>query len=190
MTATHATYPKALLPGELPSTHEYHIAGINPEPWAIGPITSRKMIGGKRGVPFVGPNEVLKTYQEALRTEFQNLELPAHMIDAPSELEIFFWRRLDKYEFDSGTKHQRHVADTTNLVKGTEDALQGILFPNDRLNVVIRGQIVEQSPTTNPGLIILHRPYDDYWPGEEFIGSAWERLRATANAVPDLGNWN
>lgn len=188
MTAIHNTFPKVTMPGELPSTHEYHIPGINPEPWAIGPISTRTS-GGKR-IPFVGVNEVLKTYQEALRVEFQNMELAPHMIDVPSELEIFFWRRLDGYEFNSGAKHQRHVADTTNLVKGTEDALQGILFPNDRLNLVIRGQIIEQSATTDPGIIILHRPYDDYWPGQEFVGPSWDRLRAAANAAPDLGNWN
>lgn len=169
--------------------HEYRIPGINPEPWAIGPITSRKMIGGKRGVPFVGPNETLVTYQQAIRTEFENFDFPPHMINAPSELEIYFWRRLDKYEFDDGSKHQRHIADTTNLVKGTEDALQGILFPNDRLNVVIRGHIVEQNASTDPGLIILHRPYQSAWMVEQIAGQQWISLRAAANAAPDLGNF-
>jgi hypothetical protein len=148
------------------------------------------MIGGKRGVPFVGPNEVLTTYQEALRVEFKNMVLPPVMIEGPSELELYFWRRLDKYEFTDGKKHQRHIADTTNLIKGTEDALQGILFPNDRQNVVVHGHIVEQGPDTAPGLIILHRAHDGYWPGSEYIGAAWDRFRTAANAAPDLGNWN
>lgn len=182
MTSLHKISPDGA------TTHQYWIPGINPEPWAVGPIKIHRGTGGKRGAPHVGPNEVLTTYQEALRVEFKNLETPPFMIDGPSELEIYFWRRLDKYEFDSGAKHQRHVADTTNLVKGTEDALQGILFQNDRLNVVIHGVIVEQSPSTDPGLIILHRAYDGYW-GQDYVPPTWERLRAAANAVPDLGNW-
>lgn len=184
MRSTHQLSPDGI------TTHQYEIPGINPEPWAIGPITSRKMIGGKRGAPFVGPNEGLQTYQNALRVEFQNMELPPVMIDGPSEIEFYFWRRLDSYEFSDGSKHQRHIADTTNLIKAAEDALQGILFPNDRLNVVVHGQIVEQSPSTNPGLLILHRAHDGSWPGDVFFnGSKWERIRAAANAAPDLGNW-
>jgi hypothetical protein len=186
VTAEHRTYP---LNGEGDFvTHEYLVPGINPEPWAIGPITSRKMIGGKRGVPFVGPNETLTTYQQALVAELQALPNPVALINGTSELELFFWRRLDRYEFDSGKKHQRHIADTTNLIKGTEDALQGLLFPNDRQNVVVHGHIVEQGPDTNPGLIILHRAHDNYWPGEEHVAASWARIRAAANTAPDLGN--
>lgn len=167
-------------------THEYRIPGINPEPWAIGPVGTR-MNKGKR-VAYVGEEAVLKNYQQALRTEFESIQLPPNVINEPSELEIYFWRRLDKYEFDGGAKHQRHVADTTNLVKGTEDALQGILFPNDRLNMVIHGHIVEQSPSADPGLIILHRAYDSAYTYLR-VDKSWANLRAAANAAPDLGNF-
>lgn len=165
-------------------TREYRIVGINPEPWAIGPLGTMSR-GGKK-VPFIGANEVLTNYQAALRTAIN--ELNPVMMEGPSELEMFFWRKLDKYSFGDSTKHQRHIADATNLAKGTEDALQGILFANDRLNLVVYSHVVEQSTITHPGIIIMHRAHDGYWPGAEYVEPRWQQLREQGDSVPDLGN--
>lgn len=161
----------------------YRITGINPEPWAIGPL-GVKYAGPKR-IPFVGENANLASYQKAVKQYFKdNYVCQPH--DGMTEFEFYFWRRLDQYELASGKKHQRHVADATNMQKALEDALQGVLVTNDRNVRYITSCVVEQGPDVNPGIIILHKTInpENFWQG----GPDWRKERAAAEAVPDLGN--
>ncbi len=130
----------------------YLITDINPEPWAVGPldIIYRGHGAGRKHFPVVGPNTKLKFYQDAIRSEMETLYPEAEMLTGLVEVEFHFWR----------SSAHGQPADATNLQKATEDALQGILFENDRDNRWATGHVVEQTPDTRPALVIHVAPYD------------------------------
>lgn len=101
---------------------------VNPEPWAIGPVQVTKK--GGRHIPFVGRNNQLHTYQEAIReqlAEWNTLLMPGYYWSRH-----YFWRSRDQYEaIASGKKVRKHEVDLTNMVKAAEDAAQKILYVND-----------------------------------------------------------
>jgi len=118
----------------------YWITGINPEPWTPG---TAFRYGGGRGAGIAKQGK-LRAYQEAVGEEFayQN----PHYVPMIGELSLtfYFWR---------STAHG-NVADATNLLKSTEDALQQILYVNDRQNRHVASTIMEQSPETAPHILI------------------------------------
>lgn len=136
---------------------------VNPEQWTIGPVSSIRRNG--KSIPFVAPNEQLLAYQKAVQEEIRsNSSGPIICSKEPCEVRFYFWRRLDKYILPSERAHSRHVADATNLQKGLEDALQGLLFTNDRQVQYISSEIVEQTTETQPGIIIVIRtPYTRHY---------------------------
>jgi hypothetical protein len=69
---------------------------------------------------------------------------------------FYFFRRIDKYVDMGDHIRSRNAVDATNLQKGLEDALQGILFENDREVVDIRSVIVQQGHDVNPPFVIIH----------------------------------
>lgn len=110
--------------------------------------------------PYVGPNAQLKTYQQAIREEMESRA--PKMIEAPRvEMEIWFWRRIDRYRTPADLAARKHEADATNLQKGLEDALQGLLFMNDRVIADIRSVVVEQTADTKPLIIIRVSEQDE-----------------------------
>jgi Holliday junction resolvase RusA-like endonuclease len=117
----------------------YWVTGINPEPWAIGTPYRR----GSKGLG-ISPNGKLKAYQAGLTEEFyvQNPHAVVHQGDL--QVTFYFWR----------SSAHGQPADATNLMKATEDALQGILYDNDRSNRDVRSIIMEQSPPTSPHIMI------------------------------------
>jgi Holliday junction resolvase RusA-like endonuclease len=119
----------------------YQISGINPEPWTPALIP-------RRGQPVKGGK--LEAYQAAIKEELplQN----AHFIQHEGDLSCWFF----VYRSSAHGKQ----ADATNIQKATEDALQGVLFGNDRYNRDVRCVIMEQSPTTNPHLYIRIGDFD------------------------------
>ena len=122
------------------------IRGINPEPWAIGTVNC----WGK-GKGTISPNIKVLNYQKALQEELslRNLE-PSEPLWA-QDLHILYFRSTERGQ----------PADVTNLNKATEDALQGILFANDRINRKVTGEIIEQHPhVEHVGLIIEIKDYD------------------------------
>lgn len=124
------------------------ITSINPEPWAIGTIHA----WGK-GRADMAPNPKLVTYKAALREELENMGYtePDQGDGWPIHVKFYFFRSTER----------GNVADTTNLVKSTEDACQGILFGNDRFNRHVEGEIMEQGPDVEDvGIIIDIEPYD------------------------------
>jgi Holliday junction resolvase RusA-like endonuclease len=161
---------------------------INPEPWAIGPVgISNK--GGKMH-PYIGPNPQLLNYQHAVREYLQKNYGPFIPVERKCQLHFYFWRRLDTYTTPTGRVSQGHEADTTNLQKGLEDALAGLLFKNDRQVKLLVSEIIEQDVETDPGImIIFEAPYRPAHlieiPQAEL--EQFARFRADANKV-DLGN--
>src|SRR4051794_39473343 len=99
-------------------TGKWFVLHINPEPWAVGSIS------GKR----ISPNPNLVAFQSAVREELEGQTLPRDF----RKLEFFFFRQTAKYIDTSDHVRQRNQADTTNCQKALEDALQGVLFHNDR----------------------------------------------------------
>jgi Holliday junction resolvase RusA-like endonuclease len=167
----------------------YFIAGVNPEPWAVGTLGVRRQTTGKP-TPYMAPNEQLVAYQKAIREELLSQNPPKPTSNVPNKLVFFFYRRLDEYQVGSKTL-RRHVADATNLQKALEDALQGILIDNDRNVTNITSIVVEQGPDTDPGVMILHEinPY----PGaidifKKDLLHLRELRENTASSVLDLGN--
>lgn len=138
----------------------YSITGINPEPW----VAPEGAIGRKNGKMFVQfyKSSGLMSYQSAIMEEIrlQNGHLPiTHKpLEEPTQITFWLWRELSQSDDKDS---QRNVADATNMQKALEDALQGILYINDKRNVDIRTIIVEQSKTTYPNIQIEVRTGSD-----------------------------
>ena len=125
------------------------IEGINPEPWQA----SEGSVGRKSGklyVQFHKPSG-LSDYQNAVASEFKRRYPEIEAATGSAELIFYFWRQVDP---DSRAK----VADATNLQKSTEDALQKILYVNDRQIKNAQSWIVEQLADTEPMILIGIRP--------------------------------
>jgi Holliday junction resolvase RusA-like endonuclease len=133
------------------STMRWFALRINPEPWEIGPLSVGRKNGGL--FPRVGQATNLHMYQEAIREDLRERDI--EMLDGNIILRFFFWRQQAQYKSTATDRQvQRHVADATNLQKGLEDALQGILFANDRMVDDVRSVVVEQGPSVSPLIVI------------------------------------
>lgn len=131
----------------------YLIEGINPEPWAA----SEGAIGRKNGKAFIHFHkpESLRMYQESVKDEFLIANPQAVKVAGDIEIVFYFWRELTGFEMNEGQKKRRAAyADATNLQKALEDALQGILYDNDRDIVSVRSVIIEQTQETEPAILI------------------------------------
>lgn len=136
----------------------WFVLDVNPEPWAIGPVgVSRK--GGKL-IPFVGQNAQLAAYQQAIREELG----PQEMMEGKFHLTFIFFRNRAEYETPQARTHRKHEADLTNLQKATEDALQGVLFKNDKDVVDVHSIMAEQGPDVVGRIIIeIYEDPDVHW---------------------------
>lgn len=130
------------------------IEGVNPQPWK-SPSAGTKRFGGKV-VAYTYPNPEVVLYQEAVK-EYVADEYPALVPVEPGEhgllVTFWFWRSLNY----GGQRRQR--CDTTNLVKATEDALQGLLYTNDKHNRTVTGHIVAQDARVEPLIMVTAMPY-------------------------------
>lgn len=116
---------------------KYVLHGVNPTPW-MASLSSR--VGGK--TRHYKPAE-LEAYQSAIRDALDGApQVPWAMF----AIDFYFWR-------SAGTTHD-HQADATNLQKSTEDALQGVLFNNDRDVRRVQSTIVKQGPSVVPLIVI------------------------------------
>lgn len=135
---------------------------LNPEPWAVGTISA----GRKNGKIFsrMSPDPNLVAYQKAVKEELVDAEkLPSDY----TKLTFFFWRQQAVYLDAADRRRHRNQADATNMQKGLEDALQGVLFDNDRDIQDIRSVIVDQGPNVNPCIVIqAERFTDEHWHSE------------------------
>lgn len=113
----------------------------------------------------VGRDEQLASYQESVREVMTNwfVDHPEWDEFFPMTCEVvitfYFWRTLSEYTTSSDQKHSRHYADATNMAKATEDALQGILYENDRQVRDMRGVIMEQATDTKGCIVIEIEPF-------------------------------
>lgn len=152
------------------------IEDINPQPWAVGPLG----IGRKGGMyPYMAPNQQLVTFQNAIKAELLNLE--PDLLDGDVMLTFYIWRSLDVAEMVSGGAKNRqrraHAADATNIQKAIEDALQGVVFANDRQVRDVRTVLVEQGQNVRPRILIKIDQWIGLNPNElpDFIWSAIDK---------------
>jgi Holliday junction resolvase RusA-like endonuclease len=128
----------------------YHVTGVNPVPWKAASPGRGARDQKARGFS----DEALTTYKKALKEEvvLQNSHLKMIATGMPVTIEFFFHRQLDQ--------PNSKEADATNLQKSTEDALQGILYGNDKHNRDVRSVIVGQSADEFPHILIVVKPFD------------------------------
>ena len=124
----------------------WYVLHLNPEPWAMGEAYR----AGKAGIK-VAPNPNLRAYQDAVRGE---LEGEPKLPEARYHLQFYFFRQTAKYLDASDRVQQRNAADATNMQKALEDALQGVLFDNDRDVSKVESTIVAQGATVDPCIVI------------------------------------
>ena len=166
-------------------TPEYWIfLALNPEPWSIGELgVGRK---NKKVYPYLSPNQQLKAYQSAVKEELQAQKI--EMFEPGLyDLRFFFWRKLDQYSLPSGRKSQRHAADATNMQKALEDALQKTLIDNDRNVRRVSSEIVSQSVTTKPGIVIHAKQYENF-DSKQIPSFMWDRMNK-AEELPTDNTW-
>ena len=128
----------------------WFVLDLNPEPWAIGPVGYSRR-GGKMSA-YVGRNQQLDAYKQAIK---EALDFEGPMLEGKVTLNLWFWRHRAEYETPQARTHRKHEADATNLQKSTEDALQGVLFANDKDVRVVRSVVVDQGPEV-VGRIVIH----------------------------------
>lgn len=162
--------------------HWHVLNEINPEPWAMGPITVINVAKGGR-FPKVGQNQQLAHFQDAVRGSIKD----AHMIDGKVKITFYFWRVRDEYTTPKQRQIRKHEADATNMQKATEDALQGIFFENDRDVSDIRSVIVEQGPEVEPKIVICVEVWNGFDP-DEIPPSVWAQI--DAKPVASDNSWN
>lgn len=138
--------------------------GINPEPWAVGPLGVARREG--KLTPFMGRNQQLAAYQEAVRDELiTRYPGVAKMYPPYYELDFLFWRNRADYEGETKRVRKNEV-DATNMQKATEDALQGLLIENDRMVNRVGSRIVAQGPDVRGAVAFRLR-----WGGPEIKGT-------------------
>jgi len=142
--------------------------GINPEPWAVGPLSVGRRNGGL--FPIIGQNAQLHAYQEAIREEMGD---GFELLEGRQAVRFYFWRNQVAYLTGGKRLVTKNVADVTNMQKALEDALQGVLFENDRDTWDIRSVIVDQGPDVIGKVLFsvesIHRePYSLNIPNECF----------------------
>jgi Holliday junction resolvase RusA-like endonuclease len=135
-------------------TEHWYFLDVNPEPWAIGPVGYRRA-NGKMSA-YVGRNDQLHHYKEAIKEAI--LKQDPVKFEGQFELTIWFWRERSEYTTHQARTHRKHEADVTNLYKATEDALQGILFDNDRDNVHTEAFMMEQGEEVHGKVVVRIRP--------------------------------
>ena len=142
------------------------VDGINPEPWAVGTAYASRKGGKLRGG--LSPNEKLQQYQQALKEEVQDIlqgnmsedgrvlqRIGGDISEYPNiSLRFWFWRQIETGHSGTGREIAGYVSDATNLQKSTEDALQGLLFANDRVNRDVHSTIIAQGPDVTPCIVI------------------------------------
>jgi len=141
------------------------IEGINPEPWTAPGLGTKTV--GRRRVPITFPNPNMKAYQEAIHETvaqaLEALKTPVPLFAKGTLLGItfYYWRQLEQFvKLDTGRKVTPKQPDVTNMNKATEDALQGLLYFNDKDNRLVTGQLVDVGPDVVPRIMILVREYD------------------------------
>lgn len=137
-----------------PANLDAYAFEVNPQPWAVGTFSAVRNKQTGKMITKPSPDMTLVTYQNSIR---EMLEMQgAVMREGKYALRFTFSRQLDKYVKTTGKgTATRNQADGTNMMKATEDALQGVIIGNDR-DVVTATWVMSgpQLDTTDPWVIV------------------------------------
>lgn len=124
---------------------------INPFPWAVGKATAIPNRGRK---PFVkiAPDKALRAYQDAVQAEL--LEMGVTPEPGLYSIRFTFSRQLEQYMTVRG-KQTGNAADSTNMQKATEDALQGVAIENDRQTISIVSHLASESKVSTIPYVVI-----------------------------------
>lgn len=157
---------------------------LNPEPWRVGPVSGVRR-GGKIG-GYVAPDKQLVAYENAVREQvMQKLnwsEGDPLIFDCQVSLTLYLWRAMSEYATPQARTARNHEADATNMLKATEDALQKIVYKNDKDNRRVTSEIVEQSFTSVSRIIIHVETYTGLNP-DEIPQSVWAQIDDTQSEL-------
>lgn len=131
---------------------------LNPEPWAIGPVGVKRNAG--KISAYVGRNQQLHAYEAGVADHVKRLWDGRPPLEGKVKLTFYFWRQRSEYKTAQSRTHRKHEADVTNLQKACEDAMQGIVFTNDRDNSDVRSVMVDQGEDVTPLILIKIEEYD------------------------------
>lgn len=134
-------------------TDKFFVIALNAVPWGVGPMTTLRK--GGRVIPFMGKNQQLAAFQEAVKEELIN----GTMTQGEVELKFYIWRQLEELTVYGSRNRTVHQADATNMQKAIEDALQGVLIENDRNVRRISTEIVQQDNEATPCIVVHVKPY-------------------------------
>lgn len=161
---------------------EWFAAWVNPTPW-----TAPKW---GRGRPY--KDKELDAYQKALKDEFATNYPDLEPFTGAIALEFYFWRRLDSYQ-STRRRQRRNRADATNLQKATEDALQGVLFANDRDVLHVESFLMAQDDDVEGRVVVrvkeLVESRLDGLPLDDPPLPALAELERTRPAAPEPEAW-
>jgi len=167
--------------------YEWYVLDVNPEPWAVGSLGV-----GRRGgqvYPYMGKNLQLDAYKKAIKEGILSQYGTQPLIAGFVDLRLFFWRNRAKYLNVAGRTNRKNDVDTTNMQKATEDALQGVLFGNDKFVINCKSSIVAQGPEVIGKVVIGVRsitPDDVIREYRELPESIRRKIAdIDANAVPE-----
>lgn len=173
---------------------------VNPQPWAVGTFSTVRNKQTGKLVTKPSPDMTLVTYQNSIR---ELLELQgAVMREGKYALRFTFSRQLEKYVKNTGKgTATRNHADGTNMMKATEDALQGAIIGNDRDVICGAWHMAGPQVQDTTPWVLVELQYGleerlDYatWPGRmtqqgrEALFEMQERIAKTKN-LTDL-EWN
>lgn len=149
---------------------------VNPEPWAVGPLQAVRR-GGKLSA-FMGRNQQLASYQEAVREAVREQWGDLPTLDGLIRLDVYLWRQRSEYKTPAERKHRKHEADATNMLKALEDALQGVLFKNDRDNISVSSHIIQQDGTVQGKVVIRVQVVDPVQHRADLVNTFPDRVTA------------
>lgn len=169
---------------------------INPSPWAIGKASAIPNRGRKAFVK-IAPDKALKAYQDAVRSKLA--EAGAKPEPGLYVMRFTFSRQLEQYVTVNGTQ-TGNAADTTNMQKATEDALQGLVIENDRQTISITGHLASESKTSTIPYVVIEvlsgidgyemhkRVLPGQWISKEAVEARNEMLKSSAMSQVIINN--
>jgi Holliday junction resolvase RusA-like endonuclease len=143
------------------------VTGINPVQWKE---PNHGVARGPKGRQYVSSwkNAEMQAYQlalcEAIVDADPDRQFPIYE-SGDLIVDFFFWRNLERtISPRTGRATSKRRADRTNLLKSTEDALQGILYANDSQIIGGEAIVVAQGHDVAPAVVVIVRPATDERP--------------------------
>lgn len=113
---------------------------------------------GKNGKPYPMAHTppAQRDYQQAIRDAIEEGYPDLEMFPPGTTLYAFFyfWHKINQYQTQTGRNMKSKDIDTTNAVKSTEDALQGLVYKNDTNNRLSLGFMMEQGIDVEPQVMV------------------------------------